>query len=81
MIFRREPPGIYEASDYGVVFMDSYTMTVHKDVMAELSLCQCQQIGIDTLIDVTRFNLAQSEAMRAIKKAQEAARQRAKQDR
>ena len=75
MIVRREPPGFYEASEYGVVFMDGYTMTVHKDVMVELRLRHGQQVGIDTIIDVTRFNLAQSEAMEAIQKAQEAARQ------
>ncbi len=50
-------------------------MTVHKDVMVELRLRHGQQVGIDTIIDVTRFNLAQSEAMEAIQKAQEAARQ------
>jgi hypothetical protein len=43
--------------------------------MVELRLRHGQQVGIDTIIDVTRFNLAQSEAMEAIQKAQEAARQ------
>jgi hypothetical protein len=76
MISNDTPPGIYEASEFDVVFVGGHTMTAHKDATAELGLRPGQRVGIETLVDVTRFNLAQSEAMNAIKKAQEAARRR-----
>lgn len=76
MMIDDTPPGIYEASAFDAVFVGGHTMTVHKDVMAALSLRPCQQVDIETMVDVTRFNMAQSEAMNAIKKAQQAARRR-----
>jgi hypothetical protein len=70
------PPGIYAASEFDAVFVGGHTMTIHKEVMAELGLRPSQEVSVERMIEVTRFNLAQSEAIEAIKKAQLAARGR-----
>ncbi len=76
MMIASSQPAIYEAAEFDAVFVGGHIMTVHKDAMAALGLRPCQQVDLGTMVDVTRFNLAQSEAMNAIKKAQEAARRR-----